>query len=75
MSVIANVAGAATMAGPRGLVKGSPEAVGKLLSGGIMRDKYKETARRLARGDMPVLALAHKALNPEMTASELKRAI
>ena len=71
MSVIANVAGAATMAGPRVLVKGSPEAVGKLLSGGILPDKYKETARRLARGGMRVLALAHKELNPEMTASEL----
>lgn len=71
MSVIANISGAATRPGPRVLVKGSPEAVGKLLSGDVMPHKYNETARRLARGGMRVLALAHKELNPEMTASEL----
>lgn len=71
MSVIAKVAGSATKPGPRVLVKGSPEAVGRLLAGGVLPEKYSETARRLAREGMRVLALAHKELDAGMTASQL----
>lgn len=73
MSVIAEVEGNATLAGPRVLVKGSPEAVGALLKDGELPLKYRETARRLARGGMRVLALAHKYLDGNMTSSQLKK--
>lgn len=73
MSVIADVGGSSVHPGPRVLVKGSPEAVGNLLAGGVLPDKYKETAHRLARGGMRVLALAYKNLDANMIASELSR--
>lgn len=73
MSVIAEVGGSSTCPGPRVLVKGSPEAISNLLAGDVLPEKYKETARRLARGGMRVLALACKNLDAGMTASELSR--
>lgn len=73
MSVIAQVGGTATKAGPRVLVKGSPEAIGGLLKDKVLPEMYKETARRLARGGMRVLALAQKKLDPTMTSSQLTK--
>lgn len=75
MSVIAEVGGNVIRNGPRVLVKGSPEAVGNLLEGGTVPDMYHETARKLARGGMRVLALAQKDLSPGMTASELTKIV
>lgn len=73
MSVVAVVGGSATKTGPRVLVKGSPEAVGALLRGGALPKMYKETARRLARGGMRVLALAQKFLDSNLTSSQLMK--
>lgn len=73
MSVIAEVSGDDVSNGPRALVKGSPEAIGKLLKDDIPPEGYLETARSLARGGMRVLALAYKDLDPEMTASQASK--
>ncbi|CAN8077341.1 unnamed protein product [Agarophyton chilense] len=70
MSVIADVSGSAPRNGLRVLLKGSPEAVSKLLEGGTLPDKYKASAHRLAREGYRVLALAYKELEQGMTASE-----
>ena len=70
MSVIADVGGSSTPAGLRVLVKGSPEAIAGLLEVGKMPLKYTETARRLARGGMRVLALACKDLQSGLTLSQ-----
>lgn len=73
MSVIVDVEGSATRTGPRVLTKGSPEAVGMLLAGGTLPPMYNETARKLARGGMRVLALAQKVLDPQLTASQVMK--
>lgn len=73
MSVIAEVAGENAPKGPRVLVKGSPEAVGKLLAGQELPPGYAETSQVLARGGMRVLALAHKALSTDFTASQASK--
>lgn len=73
MSVIAVVSGSATRNGPRVLVKGSPEAIGRLLKDQVLPTGYQETARKFARGGMRVLALAQKLLPSDMKVSELKR--
>ncbi|KAI0560238.1 P-type ATPase [Gracilaria domingensis] len=70
MSVIADVSGSAPRAGLRVLLKGSPEAVGRLLEGGTLPEKYKASAHRLAREGYRVLALAYKDLEEGMTASQ-----
>eukprot|EP00189_Rhodosorus_marinus_P013980 CAMPEP_0184746042 /NCGR_PEP_ID=MMETSP0315-20130426/8616_1 /TAXON_ID=101924 /ORGANISM="Rhodosorus marinus, Strain UTEX LB 2760" /LENGTH=1197 /DNA_ID=CAMNT_0027218425 /DNA_START=56 /DNA_END=3646 /DNA_ORIENTATION=- len=71
MSTIVEVQEGGTTFRPRGLVKGSPEAVGKLL-GGPLPSLYDATALRLARQGLRVLALAYKDLDPTKTPSELK---
>lgn len=73
MSVIANVSGSGTRAGPRVLVKGSPEAIGKLFKGSVLPPRYKETYGRLARGGMRVLALAYKYLETGLTSSQASK--
>lgn len=73
MSVIANVGGSATKGGPRVCVKGAPEAIGALLKDGVFPDMYNETARRLARGGMRVLALAYKQLDADLTSSQITK--
>lgn len=56
---------------PRALVKGSAEAVGKLLAG-EKPEKYDATAIGLARRGLRVLALAYKTLDESLTPSGLK---
>lgn len=73
MSVIAKIGGNTARNGARVLVKGSPEAVGGLLKDGVPPPMYKETARRLARGGMRVLALAYKDLDDTLTSSQLMK--
>lgn len=73
MSVIVDVEGSSVRTGPRVLTKGSPEAIGILLAGGTLPPMYNETARKLARGGMRVLALAQKQLDPQLTASQVMK--
>lgn len=73
MSVVAEVGGDQTKSGMRVLVKGSPEAIGNLLSKEAIPEKYKENSRRLARSGMRVLAMAYKDLGSGLTASEASR--
>lgn len=72
MSVIAEIRGTAPRNGPRVLVKGSPEAIGKLLAGTVPAE-YNLSARRLARAGMRVLALAYKDLESGLTASQASK--
>lgn len=71
MSVVAQVSGAHF--GHRILVKGSPEAVGKLLTGGELPQGYEHTSKALARRGMRVLALAVKDLDSDQTASQISK--
>lgn len=73
MSVIVEVGGSASNTGPRVLTKGSPEAISMLLKGGVLPPMYKETAHKLARGGMRVLALAQKELDPNLTHSQVMK--
>lgn len=73
MSVITVVGGGTTRTGPRVCVKGSPEAIESLLKDDEVPTMYRETARRLARGGMRVLALAQKNLDSGLTPSELMK--
>lgn len=70
MSVIAEISGNSPRNGFRVLLKGSPEAVGKLLANGELPAKYKASAHRLAREGYRVLALAYKDLDSVVTASQ-----
>lgn len=73
MSVIADVKGIGTGECARVLVKGSAEAIAKLLVQGAMPDGYNATARGLSRRGMRVLALAYKKLPDGLTQSALMK--
>lgn len=72
MSSIVDVNGSSPRNGPRVLVKGSSEAIGKLLLNGNS-EEYAETARRLERAGMRVLALAYKDLDAGAKTSEIMK--
>lgn len=73
MSVVAQITGNKQNTGPRILMKGSPEAVGKLLKGGVLPEGYEYSAKCLARRGLRVLALAVKDLDDGLTASQLSK--
>lgn len=71
MSVVAHVSG--IRSSTRVLMKGSPEAVGRLLKDGQLPVGYEHTSKSLARRGMRVLALAVKELDSDQTASQLSK--
>jgi len=58
---------------PYCLVKGSPEAISKLLREGGKPEWYRATYRRLAEAGMRVLALAYKKCDEDVDVSSLSR--
>lgn len=73
MSVVAQVEKAPGVPdAPHVLVKGSPEAIRRLLAGGSPLSGYDETASSLARRGLRVLALAVRRLKPGMSVGAMQ---
>ncbi|GAB0491609.1 hypothetical protein MMPV_002863 [Pyropia vietnamensis] len=73
MSVVAQVEKAPGVPdAPHVLVKGSPEAIRRLLAGGSPPTGYDETASSLARRGLRVLALAVRRLKPGMSVGAMQ---
>ena len=71
MSVIAKVNTGVGKSTYRSLVKGSPEAIRKLMREGTCPPWYEEVYQRMARQGMRVLALAYKNLSSDFAPHDL----